>query len=161
MGVEDGDTPLVPFTQDNVHNRELVINMLKYEEELTKSDYGQSLYRNPMNKPLQTLTVEKILNRLTLIHFGFDSSDESVANYRTIFRTYYKSPTDYDKEVLDSVHYMRNNKVVYYQQPPLSLGDKIPNCILYHLDGTSETSLYDTILKKESEFTIIAAFSLS
>jgi hypothetical protein len=39
------------FTKEDVLNRELVIKMLKFEEELTKSDYGQNLYKNPLNEP--------------------------------------------------------------------------------------------------------------
>ncbi len=149
-----------PFTHDDVLNRSLVIQMLQYEEQLTKSDYGQSLYKNTLNRPLISLTVEKTLNRLTLSHFGFDTSDASVETYRTIFKNYYKSPTEYDKEVLDSVHYMRENKCVYYKELPLQIGDKIPNCSLYQLDGQTKTTLHD-IINQNSAYTMIGAFSLS
>lgn len=149
-----------PFTHTDVLNRDLVIQMLKYEEQLTKSDDGQSLYRNTLNRPLVSLTIEKTLNRLTLAQFGFNTSDDSVETYRTIFRTYYRSPTNYDKEVLNSVHYMRENKCVYYKEPPLQIGDIIPNCSLYNIDGITETTLYD-IIDKSAKYTMIAAFSLS
>ena len=56
-----------------------------------------------------SLDVEKMINRIVLNYFGFDTSNESVENYRTIFRTYFKSPNDYDVEVINSVHYMREN----------------------------------------------------
>ena len=68
----------IPFTIENVKNKELVIRMLNYEEKLTKSDYGQSLYKNTLNNPLISLTIEYGINRLVLSNFGFDTTDESV-----------------------------------------------------------------------------------
>ena len=152
---------LKQFTMDDVHNKNLVIEMLNYEEQLTKSDYGQSLYRNKLNKPFVSLTVEKALNRLTLSQFNFDTTDESVENYRMIFKTYYNSPTDYDADVLNAVHYMRNNKCMYYKSPQLNIGDKLPNCKLYDLCGENQMDLYDIINKKNFEYVMIGAFSLS
>jgi len=160
MGKKDTDNTK-PFTMNDVKNKQLVIQMLKYEEQLTKSEYGQSLYKNTLNKPLISLNIEKALNRLVLSYFGFNTSDLNVETYRTIFRTYYNSPNDYDKDVLDSVHYMRENKCVYYKSPPLQLGDKIPNCDLYEIDGKTKTTLYDVINKTKSDYTLIEAFSLS
>ena len=64
-----------PFTRNDILNRNLVIRMLRFEEELTKSEYGQNLYKNPLNKPFISLTVEKALNRKVLSEFGFDTSD--------------------------------------------------------------------------------------
>jgi len=160
MGKKDTNNTK-PFTMDDVKNKQLVIQMLKYEEQLTKSEYGQSLYKNTLNKPLISLNIEKALNRLVLSYFGFNTSDLNVETYRTIFRTYYNSPNDYDKDVLDSVHYMRENKCVYYKLPPLQLGDKIPNCDLYEIDGKTKTTLYDVINKTKSDYTLIEAFSLS
>ena len=142
------------FGKQDVQNRDLVIKMLKYEEELTKSDYGQSLYKNTLNKPLISLTIEKAINRLVLQHFNYEPSDESVDNYRTIFKTYYKSPFEYDKEVLDSVHYMRENKCVYYKTLPLKIGDTVPDCKLHN------TTLYE-LIDKSKDYTMVAAFSLS
>lgn len=149
------------FTSDDLMNRSLVINMLKYEEKLTKSEYGQSLYKNPSNNPIVSLTVEKILNRLTLLEFGFNSTDEDVEMYRKIFRTYYKSPVEYDEEVLNSVHYMRENKCVYYTSEIIKIGDIIPNCELFQLDGINKDDLYNVINQKNYDYIVIAGFSLS
>jgi catalase (peroxidase I) len=160
MGVADAvDTK--PFTPADVKNKPLVIKMLNYEEEITKSDVGRILYSTKLNRPLVTLTIEHTLNRLTLAHFNFDTSDESVEMYRTIFRNYYTSPTEYDAEVMNAVHYMRENKCVYYTQPPLQIGDTIPDCQLFTIDGKNVTSLYDEINKAGAIKTVIAAFSLS
>lgn len=147
------------FTKHDLDNKQLIIKMLKYEEYISKSDFGQSLYKNIFNNPLTSLTVEYALNRLTLAQFGFNTNDENVAMYRTIFKTYYTSPFDYDEEVISSVHYMRENKCVYYKSPVLKLGEKIPNCALYNLDS-SLTSLYD-IIDCKMDNTVICAFSLT
>ncbi len=153
--------PTRPFLPDDVANKDLVIAMLKKEESLVRSEFGQAVYSNPLNRPLISLNVEKSFNRLTLSQFGFDTSDTSVANYRTIFGHYYKSPTDFDKEVLDSVHYMRENKCVYYKANPLIKGQLIPDCRLYNLDGETTVGLHDLILREAKTHTVIAAFSLS
>ena len=151
----------IPFTKNHVNDKELVIKMLNYEEALTKSDVGQSLYQNPLNSPLISLNVEKTLNRMTLIQFGFNTGDDDVECYRTIFRTYYKSPDVYDADVLNAVHYMRENKCVYYKKPDLKIGDIIPDCVLSSLDGQNSISLYDLLNKEKAKYTMIGAFSLS
>lgn len=161
MGKIDINNDSKPFTIDNVRDKQLVIEMLNYEELLTKSDQGQSLYKNVLNNPLISLTIEKTLNRMTLAHFNFNTDDISVETYRTIFRTYYRSPTDYDKDVLDAVHYMRENKCVYYKNSDLNIGDKIPDCVLSNLDGTKQTSLYTILGQQQSTYTMVGAFSLS
>ena len=107
-----------------------------------------------------SLTVEKMINRITLEEFSFNTDDESVENYRTIFKNYYKSPKFYDKDVLNSVHYMRENKCVYYICKPLELGDKIPDCKLLKINGKDITYLHNEI-DKNSNYTLICAFSLS
>lgn len=167
MGIQTKD--LKPFTKNDVENKQLVMQMLKYEEQLAKSDTGRELYGNLSNKPLVGLNVELILNRLTLAHFGFSSDNESVDFFRTIFKTYYKSHTaengniviDYDADVINSSYYMRNNKQKFYKSRVLSIGEKIPDCVLYKPNGTDTVSLYDTICKTNAKYTFIGSFSLS
>lgn len=150
------------FTNDDVLNKELVIKMLCYEEELMRSEKGQNMYRNLYNRPYISLTNEYAFNRMVLNHFEFSSDEKSVEMYRNIFRTYFNSPTDYDKDVIESSFYMRNNKCVFYQAPKINVNDKLPNCDLYHLDGTTKTTLHDVInTEKPFEKAIVAAFSLS
>jgi hypothetical protein len=160
MGKDKGGT-YIPFTMDHVKNKELVIKMLNYEEEFTKSDEGQIMYHNPLNRPLVSLTIEKAIQRIVLTKFGFDTSDESLANYRKIFKNYYESSDNYDKDVLNATHYMRENKCVYYKQPLIKISQTIPDCRLYKLDGITETTLYNEINKKKYDYTLIAGFSLS
>lgn len=148
------------FTRECVESKGLVIKMLNYEEQMAKSQFGQDLYRNPLNHPFISLNVEKSFNRLTLSHFGFDTSDKSVENYRTIFKTYFKSPQDYDRDVINASYYMRNNKCVFYKTIKLNVGDETPNVPLYKLDGIEETTLYDCI-DPSNKYAIFAAFSLS
>ena len=155
---------LKPFTGQHVKDRDLVIKMLEFETEYAKSEKGQMMYKNPLIFPGTSLTVEYAFNRVTLAEFGFETDDGSVDNYRTIFRTYFKSPTDYDKKVIDASYYMKNNKCVFYEKEPMLLGQKIPNCDLYELNGKTKTTLYDTILNNDGTvptFSIFAAFSLS
>lgn len=151
---------LVPFTQDHVKDRKLVIEMLKKEEGIAKGPIGQGMYQNPQNHPLITLNVEHAINRITLAEFGFDTSDESVANYRTVFKTYFRSPDDYDKEVINSSYYMRNNRCVFYKAPELKKGDILPDISLYEIDGKSLTSVHREI-NEEDRYTVVAAFSMS
>jgi len=146
------------FGLDQVQNKELIIQMLKYEEEFTKSEDGQKMYKNPYNEPYVSLNVEKAINRIVLSKFGYDTSDTSVENYRTIFRTYYNSPTNYDADVLNSVHYMRENKIVYYKNEPLKLGSVVPNCRFYSPYDVTEIRLYECLTTR---YTLIGAFSLS
>lgn len=152
---------LIPFTIDHVNNKDLVIKMLKKEEELIKSASGQERYKNIYNKPYISLTNEYAFNRKILSLFGFDTSDYSVNNYRSIFRTYYHSPTNYDHDVINSSHYMRNNRCVFYTSPSINVGDIIPNVELYEADGKTKTTIYDIVKKYNANETIIAAFSMS
>lgn len=154
------NTNLKDFTYDDIKNKELVINMLKYEESFAKSEEGQNLYKDISNVPYKSLTIEKIFNRKTLLKFSFDSNEKNVEMYRTIFRTYYKSPDDYDKEVLDASYYMRENRCVYYKSKKLQIDDDIIDCELYLLDGKKTTKLFD-VIDKNCDYNMICAFSLS
>ena len=121
------------FTQDDVNNRDLILQMLKYEDNYTRNQ-GQDIYRI-YNQ--HTLEPGYAIIRHVLLHFGFFTTDDDVNIYRSIFKAYYRSATDYDKEVLDSVHYMKNNKCVYYTKPKLQIGMQIPDCNLLTTDNKS------------------------
>jgi len=157
MGLTTGQQE--PFTHTDVLNKELVIRMLQFEEKYTFSEAGQDLYRNPLNEPLQSLFVEKTLNRVTLSAFGYSTSEESVNTFRSVFRTYFKSPTDYDADVINSIHYFRGNKVVFYTQPIIQIGDTVGNCRMLSAEGRTDTNLYSQLIG--SRYTLIQPFSMS
>lgn len=150
----------IPFTMEHINNKELVIGMLKYENDIILGPIGKGIYSNPLFKPRISLTPEYSIHRKVLSHFGFNTSDENVKRYRSIFKHYYNSPTDYDHEVLSTVVYMRENKCLYYTAPTIDYGDIIPNCQLYNLDGVTTTTLYET-LGNDFEYAFVAAYSTS
>ncbi|ARF08934.1 hypothetical protein Catovirus_1_984 [Catovirus CTV1] len=160
MGFIEDVKNLKVFTLDHIKDKDLVIKMLKYEDSIYLGEKGKEIYENEMYRPRISLDPEYAINRMVLLNFGFDTSDESTENYRKIFSHYYKSALDYDKDVLSSVTYMRNNKCVYYTKPVLEIGDQIPNCRIYKLDGIIETSLFDE-LGNDFNFAFVGAFSNS
>jgi len=149
---------LIPFTHIHVKDKKLVMEMLKYEEEIATGEWGQNKYRDQYSRVSVSLDNEYMFNRKTLGHFGFNTNSISVSNYRTIFNTYFKDPDNYDKDVIDSSYYMRNNRCVFYREPPLST---IPNCRLYKLDGVTETDLYSAVCADTFKKGLICAFSNS
>lgn len=151
---------LKPFTQQDVENKTLVINMLTHEDTIIHSDIGKQIYENYSNSSLTSLDAEYAIHRLVLTKFGYDTSISSVDNYRSIFKYYFKSPIDYNKDVINSVTYMRENKCMFYTTKTLNIGDKIPNCKLYNLDGKSQVTLFDA-LGNNYNYAFIAAFSNS
>jgi len=150
----------IPITMQHVSDKNLIIDMLKYENDIILGPIAKEMYSDPLFKPMISLTPEYSIHRKVLLHFGFDTTDQSVENYRNIFKYYYRSPNDYDKDVLSSVVYMRENKCVYYTKPVINCGDIIPDCILYNLDGKTTTTLYET-LGHDFEYAFVAAYSTS
>jgi hypothetical protein len=148
-----------PFTKDDLKNRPLILEMLKHEESIFNSEnVGQEVYRNELNGT--HLEPHFIIQRMVLRYFGFDTSDTSLFNYREIFRTYYKSPFEYDNEVLSTVVYMRENRCVYYKTPDIKLGEIIPNVSLYKLDGKEKVNMHN-ILGNDYDHALICSFSTS
>jgi len=101
-----------------------------------------------------------VIHRMTLNAFGFTTTDNDIKNYRKIFSYYYKSPTDYDKQVLDSVTYMRENKCVYYTGKDFNVGDTFEDTQVYDLSGKEKISISSKI-NPDDEYTFIGAFSNS
>ena len=115
------------FTDQELANRDLVIRMLRWESEFMCSPEGQARYKTQGSGQFTSLDNEYAFNRRVLREFGFTTNDTSVANYRRIFQTYFQSPTDYDHDVIQSSHYMRNNRCVFYTTPEIHVGDRIPD----------------------------------
>jgi len=82
-----------------------MLDMLKYEDEYYLSNVGQSIMADVCKNNLFSLDGGKTIQRITLLHFGFSSTDQDLATYRTIFHNYYNSPTDYDSDILSSVSF--------------------------------------------------------
>jgi hypothetical protein len=159
MGIKKKpDIPPKPFTKENRSDRDLVIKMLRFEDSLLMGPVGAKIYAEPSYQVTKSLDSEYAFHRITLDHFGFDTTDQSTEIYRGIPMAYYRLPTDYDVEVLDSVAYTRNNKCLYYTEPEIKIGDILPDCPLYNLDG-SLTSIKETL--GEFNHAFVAAYSNS
>ncbi len=107
-------------------SREKVIEMLLHEDSIIHSPEGTGIYKTLAHLPRkQTLEPEYLINGLTLKHFGYANTMANVKEYRSIIGKYYRSATDYDKDVMASVTYFRENKCLYYTSPELHVGDKL------------------------------------
>lgn len=152
---------VVPFTPTQVADRELVLRMLRFEDVIIHSERGANIYRRQPNSGLTDLHPEKAIHRVVLVQFKFNTSDESVETYRTIFAHYYRSPTDYDAEVMQAVTYMRENRTVFYTADPVVVGSPLPDAPLLTLGDGVATSVSEQLSKKEFKYAFIGAFSTS
>ena len=150
---------LQPFNKHHISNKQLILKMLQFEDDTFLSSQGQQFLKDYGDK-ITSLDGSKSIQRLTLNHFGFCSTDVDLENYRTIFHHYYNSPINYDKDILSAVYYMRENRCLYYTSPKLKIGDTIPNLFVQNLD-LNYIGLYDIINTHKYNQTFIAAFSLS
>jgi hypothetical protein len=157
MGIKNN---LISFNETHIMNKELILKMLKYEDELFLGNNGQQFLAD-YGENTTSLEGSKSIQRMTLNNFGFGSTEEDLKKYRTIFHHYYKNSLDYDSDILNSVYYMRENKCLYYKTKPIELGIQIPNTNVYGLDGTTQYDLHQLIRSKNYSKTILAAFSLS
>jgi hypothetical protein len=151
---------ILPFTVSDIKNRELVLKMLKYEDEIIHGDVGKSIYENESYEHFSSLETIYVMHRITLNAFGFKTNDDDIQNYRKIFKNYYNSPTDYDKEVIESVTYMRENKCIYYTGKNYNVEDLFENVELYDLTGKNKINLFDKI-NSDDNYTIVGTFSNS
>jgi len=160
MGLGRDTKQLIVFAKKHVLDRTLILAMLKFEDTIIHSEQGRSIYQNFGDAATTTLRAEKTIHRIVLEQFGFDTSDSSVKAYRTIFAHYYKSPMEFDEEVMDAVTYFRSNRCVFYTSPEIEEGDVIPNCSILQLDGKTETNVYEQ-LGDDFQYAFVAGFSTS
>jgi oligoribonuclease NrnB/cAMP/cGMP phosphodiesterase (DHH superfamily) len=153
------DNILKKFTTDNIKNKELVIQMLEYEDSIIKGDIGKSIYEDSSFEHFSSLEPMYVIHRIVLNNFNFQTDDDDIDNYRKIFAYYYKSPVDYDKDVINSVAYMRENKCVFYTNKDFNIHDTFENIEMYNLNK-NKINLFDKI-NKEDNYTLIGAFSNS
>ena len=105
MGVQNN---LISFEKSYIEDKNLILQMLRFEDKLFLSNEGQN-FLNEYGSNITSLEGSKSIQRMTLNHFGLESTDTDLAVYRTIFHHYYRDSTDYDPDVLNSVYYMREN----------------------------------------------------
>lgn len=113
------------FNSTHLYNRELVLKMLNHEDKLIHDDKTLAMYDDPFYESQDGLFIIKTIQRITLSDFGFINDDDDLEIYRNIFRTYYRSPTDYDSEIINAVTYFRENKTIFYQAPEINIGENI------------------------------------
>lgn len=139
MGISIENPNKKDFDATHVADRDLVLRMLRTEEEILQGEEARLMYADETYAPRRSLTIEHSIQRKVLRQFGFRPSDASLAAYRTIFRTYYDGPTSYDAEILASVTYMRENKLLYYTAPDVHVGqivsEQLKNCHVHSLDS--------------------------
>jgi hypothetical protein len=82
---------LQPFNKNHISDKQLMLKMLQFEDNTFLSSQGQQFLKNYGDK-ITSLDGLKSIQRLTLNHFGFCSTDVDLNNYRTIFHHYYNSP---------------------------------------------------------------------
>ncbi len=152
------ETEKKSFTEETIKDRELIIKMLRYEDTIFLGDYGKSLFFTD-GSTLDSMEPYFMIHRKVLDQFDFTTTDDDVKNYRKIFSYYYKSPTNYDKDVISAVAYMRENKCIYYTTPVINIGDTLPDVQLLSLDG-NKTNLLDHV-DNNNKYTFIGAFSNS
>jgi hypothetical protein len=148
-----------PFTIENIKDKQLIITMLKFEDTIIHGELGESIFNDDSYEHFTTLEAMICIHRYVLNHFGFSNKEEDITIYRKIFSNYYKSPTDYDNDVISAVTYMRENKCIYYKDPVYNIGDKFEDTNIYDIDG-KKINIYDKI-NKDSNYTLIGAFSNS
>ncbi len=162
MGILENDVKEKrKLTMEDIKNKELVIKMLTDEDTLINSETGQDIYRNMYNGRGTTLEPAFIIQRMILTKYNFTTDQESLNNYREIFRTYYHGPTNYDWSVLKCVTYMRENLCPYYTSKIIEIGDVIPNTSLFKLDGVTKINLDTDIFISKYQHTFLCAFSTS
>lgn len=149
-----------PFRVEHVGDRGLVLRMLRFEDEVIHSERGASIYQRHPDSAT-SLIPEKTIHRVVLKHFGFDTSDQSVEIYRTIFRQYYRSPIDFDQEIMQAVTYMRENRTVFYTTPSIEIGSTLPDAPLLLLDSGKPTSVSEQLNKHDFRYAFVGGFSTS
>ena len=167
--IKDVRTPS-NFTTAHLNDKQLMVQMLQYEDSIIHSEFGQDIYRNKFNESLTSLTPQRIIQRIVLKHFGFTNTEVDIELYRQVFKTYYKSPTNYDADIMSAVTYLRENLCLYYTTSPLVIGDVVPNVNIYSIhDVSTMVDLYSILENQNDEkridnrinYTMICSFSSS
>ncbi len=111
-------------------DREVILRMLRREQELRYSDQMQAMYDN-LSQSLNSdqETVEKAIQKQVREEFGFSNSSASIRNYQSIGYHYRD-----DEEVRQSVSYLRLNII---RDCPIREGELAPDVTIFDLEGQS------------------------
>jgi hypothetical protein len=148
---------LNPFTIETIKDRGLVLRMLKFEDHIIHGPIGKQIYEDDSYEHFTSLSAMYAIHRIVLNEFNFSNTELDVTNYRKIFSHYYRSPDDFDKEIIDAVTYMRENKCIYYNGKDYNIGDHFEDVEVYGIDG-QKVSLLEKI-KPTNDYTLVGAFS--
>lgn len=152
------------FAATDVADRSLMMLMLKFEDNLFFARHKQE----GVDASWEHFTTRKFQlsnQRKTMIHFGFEPSDESIETYHTIVDRYQN-----DLDVLSKVYYLRENRLLYYRSQALSVGDTAPLFSIFdvsgapcHFDATRKRPVYnnETTMDAIDIPTLLCAFSSS
>lgn len=146
-----------PFTIDTIKDRELILRMLTFEDHIIHGPIGKLIYEDDSYEHFTSLNAMYAIHRIVLNEFNFSNTELDVTNYRKIFSHYYRSPEDFDKEIIDSVTYMRENKCIFYNGKDFNNGDHFEDVELYDINE-QKVSLFEKI-KPTNEYTFVGAFS--
>ena len=92
--------------------------MLKYEEQLRKSDLFQGMYMSPDHT--EDDSINELAQYLTLEHFGYEPNEENLDKYQL-------TANRFDKKELD-VYWIKYN---IYKRPDFKFGDMCPVVNVY------------------------------
>ena len=137
------------FNLDEVP-RATVLDMLRAEDAMRKSDEMQQLYDK--TRHIEGDQVERYIQRNVLKGFGFIPSVENLRSYWGI-RAHYG---DDDDELMDSVIYLRYAHLL--KECSLTLGDACPDASLFSLDGISRKL---TNFIEDNDYLVILAGSMT
>jgi hypothetical protein len=130
--------------QLNIHDRNKVIDMLRFEQKVRYSPEIQKVYSAQYATGTRNVSIEKEIQKYVLKTFGY--SDDQVEEYWKIPRLYWQ-----DEEVKNSIFYMKLNIFTYGD---VSVGDKLIDVPLY--DFQTNSTVYLDTLYRDKPLVILA-----
>ncbi len=122
--------------QLDIHDRDKVLEMLRFEQQVRYSPEIQKVYSAQYASGTRSISIEKEIQKYVLRTFGYD--DNQVEEYWKIPKLYWE-----DEEVKNSIFYMKLNIFSYGN---ISVGDKLIDVPLYDYQANSILQL-DTLCR--------------
>lgn len=95
------------FSLETIRDKKLILKMLEHEESIIYGDIGKIIYDDYSNEHLCFIEFQMAIHKIVLKDFNFSNKESDIQNYRMIFSYYYKSPNNYDKDIINAVSYLR------------------------------------------------------